>query len=273
MKMNDEINNHARRLFLQKVLQGIGYSSLGIIAWSAFLTKSQAKNLALRPPGAISEKQFISTCMRCGMCVKACPFDVLKLSTVSDSTPIGTPYFVPRENACRLCPDIPCASACPTNALDLKSLSVDNTLSINNARMGVATINTQSCLAHLGLQCTMCIRACPLADTAIVLHNERNPRTGMHAFLIPIVNPDHCTGCGACEQACPTEITSIRILPLFLSEKNIGTHYIVGWKKEDEERLKNVSTDVTMNKTKRNEKSAIENVNDVDGILKGLYNE
>jgi ferredoxin-type protein NapG len=95
----------------------------------------------------------------------------------------------------------------------------------------------------------------------------------MHAFLIPIVNPDYCTGCGACEQACPTEITSIRILSLFLSEKNIGTHYIVGWEKKDEKRLKNVSTDVTMNKTRRNEKSAIENVNDVDGILKGLYNE
>lgn len=264
----DKINTPNRRLFLQKIMQGVGYSALGIIAWSAFISKSQAKNLALRPPAALLEKEFISTCMRCGMCVEACPFDVLKLATISDDVPTGTPYFTPRENACRLCLDIPCASACPTDALDLKRLVRNETLSINNAKMGLATINTQSCLAYLGLQCTMCIRACPLADIAIVQQSERNPRTGMHAFLKPIVNPDYCTGCGMCEQACPTEITSIRILPLYISETNIGSHYIVGWKKEDEIRLKNAPMDITMEKTKRNERSVIDNLNDVEGILK-----
>jgi len=264
----DKITSLGRRLFLQKIMQGVGYSALGIVAWSAFLSKSQAKSLTLRPPGAILENEFISTCMRCGMCVQACPFDVLQLATISDSAPIGTPYFIPRTNACRLCLDIPCASACPTDALDLKRLTLNDTLSINNAKMGLATINTQSCLAYLGLQCTMCIRACPLADIAIVQHSERNPRTGMHAFLKPVINPDFCTGCGLCEQACPTEITSIKVLPLYISQKNIGSHYIIGWKKEDEVRLKNTPTDVTMEKTKRNERSAIDNVNDIEGILK-----
>lgn len=269
----NKINSPDRRLFLQKILHGVGYASLGTIFWSAYLSKSQAQTLLLRPPGAILEKNFLATCMRCGICVNACPFNVLQLATISQDLPIGTPYFTPRKNACRLCPDIPCASACPTKALDLRSLTKNSSLSIYNAKMGLATINTQSCLAYLGLQCTMCIRACPLADTAIVLRNKRNPRTGMHAFLTPVVDPNHCTGCGLCEQACPTNTASIKVLPLFLSQTDIGSHYIIGWRREDEERLKKSSLDVTMKKTKRNEKSALDNINDVDGILKGLYDE
>ena len=269
----ENLDNQKRRLFLQKIMQGVGYSAFGIIAWSSYLSQSQAKSMFLRPPGALSEKKFVSTCIRSGMCVQACPYDALKLSTISDNISIGTPYFIPREEACHLCPDIPCANACPTQALDLQSFIVDDKSSINNARMGLATINTATCLAYLGLQCTMCIRACPLADTAIVLHSERNPRTDMHAFLKPVVVPDYCTGCGMCERACPTKVASIRVLPLSISSGDIGEHYIVGWRAEDEDRLDNVSTDVTLERTKRNEKSVLDNVNDTDGILKGLYDE
>lgn len=269
----DKLNNPDRRSFLRKIFQGVGYSAFGIIAWSAYLSQSQANILRLRPPGAMSEEQFVLNCIRCGMCVSACPFDVLKLSTISNKVSIGTPYFEPREDACRLCPDAPCTSACPTNTLDLDLLTVDNKLSINNARMGLAVINTQTCLAYLGLQCTMCIRACPLADTAIVLKSERNPRTDMHAFLKPIVDPNFCTGCGMCERACPTTVASIQILPLSIFKGDIGSHYVVGWKEEDEKRLESGPTDIKVERTKRNEKSAIDNVNDVDGILKGLYDE
>lgn len=266
-------NNKKRRDFLEKVMKGVGYSALGVIAWSSYLSQSQSNNFILRPPGALLENDFVSMCLRCGMCVEACPYDVLKLSTISDEISIGTPYFTPREEACRLCPDIPCASHCPTKALDIKSLTIDNKLSIDSARMGLATINTKSCLAYLGLQCTMCIRACPLADTAIVLKTERNERTGMHAFLKPVVDPDYCTGCGMCEHACPTKTASIKILPLHISKGDIGSHYVVGWEKEDEARISESSLEVTLEKTKRNEKSVIDNLNDEDGILKGLYNE
>ncbi|MGB6020554.1 MAG: ferredoxin-type protein NapG [Sulfurimonadaceae bacterium] len=269
----DDLNDQKRRVFLQKIMQGVGYGAFGVIAWSSYLSQSQAKNLILRPPGALSEKSFVSTCIRCGMCVEACPFDILELSTISDQISIGTPFFTPREKGCHMCPDIPCASACPTGALDLTSLTVDNKLAINSAKMGLATINTKTCLAYLGLQCTMCFQACPLTGDAIFLNKERNERTDMHAFLKPVVNPDYCTGCGMCEQACPTSITSIRVLPLSVTTGDIGSHFIVGWEKEDESRLDDISTDVTLDRTKRNEKSAIDNVNDVDGILKGIYDE
>ncbi len=50
-----------------------------------------------------------------------------------------------------------------------------------------------------------CHRACPLLDEAIKLVYDRNSRTGKHAFLKPVVNPDICTGCGLCEKACVTK--------------------------------------------------------------------
>lgn len=269
----DKPSNPNRRTFLQNILQGVGYSAFGVIAWSAYLSQSQANNLILRPPGAINEKDFVLKCIRCGMCVASCPFDVLKLSTISDEISIGTPYFEPRKEACYLCPDAPCTSTCPTDALDLNLLTKDNKLDINSARMGLATINTKTCLAYLGLQCTMCIRACPLADTAIVLKNERNPRTDMHAFLKPVVEPDHCTGCGMCERACPTEVASIKVLPLAISQSERGSYYVVGWEKKDERRLEHAPSELKVKRTKRNEKSALDNVNDVEGILKGIYDE
>ncbi len=262
-----------RRHFLLKMVNALGYGAFGAIAWSAYLSQAQANKLVLRPPGALKEKDFVSTCIRCGMCVEACPYDVLELATISDQISIGTPYFTPRVQACQMCPDIPCASICPSKSLDLDLLRVDDELSIDNARMGLATINTETCLAHLGLQCTMCIRACPLADQAIVLTNERNPRTDMHAFLLPVVIADYCTGCGMCERACPTEIASIHVLPLSISTGDVGSHYIVGWEEEDEKRISQRTGDVILDRTKRNQKSAVDNVNDVDGILKGLYDD
>lgn len=264
----DKSNKPERRKFLLKILQGMGYGTFGVMVWSSYLNQSQANVLVLRPPGAMKEKDFVSTCIRCGICVESCPFDILKLSTISDKISIGTPYFTPRSEACQMCIDIPCANSCPTTALDIKTLYKDDKLSINNAKMGLARINTKTCLSYLGLQCTMCIRACPLPDEAIFLHNERNTRTSMHALLKPVVNPDYCTGCGMCEHACPTSEASIRILPLSVSTGDIGSHYIVGWDEKDEKRLKNVSTDVILEKTPRNKKSILDNVNDIDGILK-----
>lgn len=267
-------HDSSKRLFLQKLFQGVGYSALGAIAWSAYLSESQAKELTLRPPGAINEKDFASTCIRCGICVEACPFDVLKLSTFSDNISLGTPYFVPRVEACYLCPDMPCTKACPSGSLDMNLLKKDGELSIFNAKIGLATINTKTCLAYLGLQCTMCVRACPLADTAIFLKKERNERTDMHAFLKPVVNPDVCTGCGMCERACPTATASIKILPLAVTQADIGSHYVVGWEAKDEKRLEDSTPkDVILDKTPRNKKSALDNVNDVDGILDGMYDD
>ena len=52
-------------------------------------------------------------------------------------------------------------------------------------------------------------------------------------MLLPIVVSDGCTGCGICENACPTEIAAIKVLPAELIQGKIGDHFRMGWKKAD----------------------------------------
>jgi ferredoxin-type protein NapG len=68
--------------------------------------------------------------------------------------------------------------------------------------MGTAEVQTSRCWAWLGMACQKCVDVCPSKHVAIVLDAERRP----------VVNADACTGCGACEQACPENPTAIRVI-------------------------------------------------------------
>jgi ferredoxin len=46
---------------------------------------------ARRPPGAIAEHDFLDACVRCGLCVRACPYDTLHLAAPGGPVPAGTP--------------------------------------------------------------------------------------------------------------------------------------------------------------------------------------
>jgi ferredoxin-type protein NapG len=182
---------------------------------------------ALRPPGARAEPEFLGACVRCGMCVRDCPYHILDLARAGEAVATGTPYFVARTGPCEMCEDIPCVKACPTGALN-KQLT-----DINDAQMGLAVlVDRETCLNFLGLRCDVCHRVCPLIDKAIVLDQQHNPRTGKHALFIPTVRSDACTGCGKCEQACVLESAAIRVLPRRLAKGALGAHYRLGWEEQ-----------------------------------------
>lgn len=151
------------------------------------------------------------------------------------------PYFTPRDIPCYMCVDIPCVPVCPTNALDEELLNIveDNKamMDIRKAKMGVAIVDMESCVAYWGIQCDACYRACPLLDEAIKLEYKQNDRTNKHSFLLPVVNSTKCTGCGLCEHACITKKPAIMVLPRDKALGSVGTNYIKGWDKNDETRL------------------------------------
>lgn len=197
---------------------------MGLYAREARSLPSQA----LRPPGALPENEFLGACVRCGLCVRDCPYHTLKLSAFGDNVPVGTPFFTARSVPCELCEDIPCVAACPTGALDKKLTQ------INDARMGLAVlIDHENCLNYQGLRCDVCYRVCPLIDKAITLDPQQNPRTGKHTLFIPVVHTDACTGCGKCEKACVLEEAAIKVLPVNLARGELGRHYRLGWKEKD----------------------------------------
>ncbi len=257
-------NTLNRREFFLNGARTIGLASLGGLMWSAYVHEVTASPLILRPPGALEEKSFLSTCIKCGMCVEACPFDTLKLAQAGDNKPLGTPYFIPRDTPCYMCPDIPCVPVCPSDALDILSLTKDNKLDINTADMGVAVIDSENCIAFWGIQCDACYRACPILGEAITVEYTKNERTGKHAFMKPVVHSNVCTGCGLCEKACVTQKASIFVLPRQIALGKAGGHYIKGWDESDEKRLEDTNTINTTNISKR---KAVDSLNDLGGLL------
>lgn len=217
-----------RRQFIfdsAKVACSVGFLGLGLGLYSRHATARPP--LALRPPGAKAEEDFLGACIRCGMCVRDCPYNMLVLAKPESPVAVGTPYFTARALPCEMCEDIPCIKACPTDALD------HGLTDINKARMGLAVlIDHETCLNFLGLRCDVCYRVCPVIDKAITLEMVPNLRTGRHAMFLPTVHSDACTGCGKCEQACVLEEAAIRVLPPKLAQGQLSKTFRIGWEEK-----------------------------------------
>lgn len=220
--------SRARRKFLNGVAGAAGMGCvLNLSAWLVARPASANPAQALRPPGARPEAEFLSACVRCGLCVRACPYDTLKLAPLGGEVASGTPYFHARSVPCEMCEDIPCVKACPTAAL--KHELID----INESRMGLAVLSDhETCLNFLGLRCDVCYRVCPVIDKAITLESLHNPRSDRHAMLLPTVHSDHCTGCGKCEKSCVLPEPAIKVMPVSLARGRLPEHYRKGWEEK-----------------------------------------
>lgn len=219
-----------RRQFITGVMKtvcGVGLAGLGLGLYSQRATSLPA--WAIRPPGARPEDDFNGACIRCGLCVRDCPFDMLHLAKLGEEIPTGTPYFIAREAGCEMCEDIPCVAACPTNALDHALTD------IREADMGLAVlIDQENCIAFQGLRCEVCFNVCPIRGEAITLDMQHNARSGKHARFVPVVHSEHCTGCGKCEEACILDAAAIKVLPRHLAKGQLGAHYRLGWEQKRE---------------------------------------
>ncbi|MCF6244203.1 MAG: ferredoxin-type protein NapG [Sulfurovum sp.] len=249
-----------RRNFMATTFQSVGLAALGGMLWSGYTDSVKASPLVLRPPGALKEEDFLTACIKCGLCAEACVNrdtnidketglprpGTLQMAKGGDSVLIGTPFFIPTEVPCYMCEDIPCVPVCPSGALDMASLLDEKEeLDITKSKMGLAVVHKESCIAFWGIQCDACYRACPLLDVAITLEYQKNDRTGKHAFLLPVVQDNACTGCGLCEIACVTEKPAIFVLPNDVAKGKAGDHYVKGWDVKDQVRVGDAHSETT----------------------------
>ena len=149
----------------------------------------------LRPPGALPEQQFRDTCSRCGECVRVCPAECIRIDQ-SGLRGNGAPFIDVDSAACVMCDGLLCMHNCPTGALVPTPLA--------DVDMGTAVWNPQLCVRTngSGQSCTACVDACPVGEVAI-------------QFVANAVKvlPDGCTGCGMCQNRCPTVPKSIVVRP------------------------------------------------------------
>jgi len=230
----------SRRQFLSTTLKTAGSVALMGVGLGFYAQRANAlPPLAIRPPGALPEEEFLSACIRCGLCVRDCPPQILSLGQLGDDIPTGSPYFIARTGPCVMCEDIPCVAACPTNALD-HSLT-----DIEKARMGLAVVvDQENCIAFQGLRCEVCFNVCPIRGKAITLDYQHNARSGKHALFIPVVHSESCTGCGLCEEACILEKAAIKVFPIEMAKGELGHHYRFGWKEKEKAGKALVTPDV-----------------------------
>jgi len=149
----------------------------------------------LRPPGVLNEEQLLKHCQRTGECIKICPVQAIRPLQHPDPRMRETPHLVPEVQACVLCEDLPCISACPSGAL----LPVAR----EKVRIGLAVVHYDLCLRVDGEDCRECLAICPLGEAAI--------RLDEHSTINILA--EGCTGCGLCAMTCPSAMRAISIIP------------------------------------------------------------
>jgi ferredoxin-type protein NapG len=114
-RMSRERQQQARRRVLHTILLSGGVMGAALSGW---LPLAYAQRQRLRPPGALDEKDFLASCIKCGQCVQVCPVNAIRLADLVDGFGVGAPYIAARDQACDFsCDAVQCILACPTGAL------------------------------------------------------------------------------------------------------------------------------------------------------------
>lgn len=146
----------------------------------------------LRPPGALDESRFAGVCTRCGNCVRACPAGIIGRDLGQGGwASLLTPVLSFRHDYCREdCTR--CTQVCPSGAIE--RLRGDDKAKM---RLGLPRVDMNVCLLAEDRECSACARNCPYDAIRYVFSEARYT-------LSPLIDATKCTGCGACEAACPT---------------------------------------------------------------------
>ncbi|MBP5320993.1 MAG: 4Fe-4S binding protein [Kiritimatiellae bacterium] len=189
----------ARRTVLAAITAGIAGAATRRVT-------ADRRATVIRPPSADIDR-FNALCARCGNCMKVCPYQLIQPDLgASGIDGLFTPVLRFRsqnedqESYCfQDCTK--CTQVCPTGALHPFTVEQKHASPI-----GLAVVDRAKCLAWAKNEfCVVCDEYCPYKAIIIEKHGD---------VMCPIVDPNKCRGCAACESACPGDPIAISVKPL-----------------------------------------------------------
>ncbi|MBN1212869.1 MAG: 4Fe-4S binding protein, partial [candidate division Zixibacteria bacterium] len=183
----------------------------GAVLWPVFRAgdafEVNTSEKLIRPPGSVGEEDFLARCIRCGQCMRVCPNNALHPTFLEAGLEgLWSPILIAKigycEHTCTLCGQV-----CPTEAIrELTMAEKIGDADQAPTRIGTAFIDRGRCLPWaMARPCIVCEEWCPTSPKAIfldevIVHNSKGEEVTVKQ---PHIDPDLCTGCGACENACP----------------------------------------------------------------------
>lgn len=133
---------------------------------------------AIRPPWALDEEAFVSRCTRCAACIDVCPTHIIVKGRGN------YPRIDFARGECTFCAQ--CVTVCRDGALQRAE---------HRPPWSIKAVIGPSCLARRDVVCRTCGDACEAQAIRF------RPRLG--GASLPELDPQACTGCGACVALCP----------------------------------------------------------------------
>ncbi len=143
----------------------LNLSGITALNWNADL---------VRPPGSITEREFLKRCIKCGQCMRICPTNVIHPAGLeSGFEALWTPslnFRIGSSGCQHNC--IACGNICPTAAI--RPITLEERMgtgpfeSRGPIRIGMAFVDHGRCLPwSMDLPCIVCQENCPVSPKAI----------------------------------------------------------------------------------------------------------
>ncbi len=169
----------SRREFVATLAAGAAAVPLARLAG---MTGGAWNPAVIRPPGSLTEGEFLQRCIKCGQCMRICPTNVIHPAGLQAGIEgIWTPVlnFRMGTSGCQQgC--IACGNLCPTAAI--RPIALEERLgrgtfqSKGPIRIGMAFVDRGRCLPwSMDRPCIVCQENCPVSPKAIFTREEYRP--------------------------------------------------------------------------------------------------